>query len=158
MLAGQGVRPAIVPWPAAGDHGEDAANPEFLAAEPVGGFAVVPGIAQERGERLSAVGLTHRGRELAVIGLGTAVDDRPEDQVAAGVADRRNLRITGLVVGAVTAAAPGEVVRDVPRLQARRVDGRQAADGRDQTEAAGFFNRGVEEPRDAVFFRSRRWA
>ena len=158
VFAGQGVRPAIVTWPAAWDHGEDAANPEFPAAEPVGGLAVVPGVTQERGERLAAVGLTYRGRELAVIGLGSAVHKESQDQVAAGVADGRNLRITGLVMGAVPAAAAGEVVRNVPRLQARRVDGGQTAGRRDQAEAAAFFNRGVKEARGVVFFRSRRWA
>jgi hypothetical protein len=119
VFAGQGVPPAIVARPAAGDHGEDAANPEFLAAEPMSGFAVVPGIAQKRGEGLAAVGVAYRGRELAVIGLGSAVHKDPKDQVAADVAQGRNLRITGLIVGPVTPAAAREVVRNVPRLQSR---------------------------------------
>jgi hypothetical protein len=157
-MAAQAARPAVAAEASAPVQGKDAANPQGLSAQAVGGFTVVPGIAQEYGERLAAVSVAHRGRKFAVIGFGSAVHKESKDQVAAGVAEGRNLRITGLIVGLVTARATREVVRNVPRLQPRRVDGGQAAGGRDQTEAAGFFNRGVEEPRDAVFFRSRRWA
>ena len=58
----------------------------------------------------------------------------------------------------VALATLGEVVRDVAGLQAGGIDGRQAADGRNQALAAGLEDRGVEEPRDGVFFRKRRSA
>jgi hypothetical protein len=157
-MTAQAARPAIVTRAAASVQRKDAAHSQALPAQAVGGFAVVTRVAQERGEGLAVVGVAHRGRELAMIGLRSAVHDQAQDQVAAGVAQGRNLWITGLIVGAVAAAAACEVVRNVPRLQPRRVDGRQAAGGRDQAEAAGFLDRGVEEPRGVVFFRSRRSA
>jgi hypothetical protein len=78
--------------------------------------------------------------------------------VTAGIAEGRKLGITGLFVGLMPLAATGEVVRDVARLQTRGVDGRQAADGRDQAEAASLVDGRVEEPREGVFFRKRRSA
>jgi hypothetical protein len=124
----------------------------------VGGFAVVASIAQEDSKGLAAVGLPDGGIELAVVRLGASVHDRAKDHVAARVADGRNLRITGLGVGSVAGTTPGEIVRNMVRFQAGRVDGGQAAGGRDQTALACLVERGVEEPREGVFFRSRRSA
>jgi len=150
--------PTVPPSSAAAVQGEDASDAEVVSAEAVGRFAVIAGVAQECGKGLAAVGLPDGGLELAVVGLGPSVHHEPQDQMTAGVAKGRNLRITGLVVGPVTLATPREIVRHVTRFQTRRVDGGQAAGGRDQADPAGLLERGVEEPRGGVFFRSRRWA
>ena len=130
----------------------------MFSAETVRGFAVVAGVAQERGKPLASVGVPDGGRKLAVVRFGTPVHHQAQDQVAVGVAEGRKLGITGLVVGAVAAATPGEVVRDVMRFQPGRIDGGQAAGGRDQAEVPRLVERGVEEPRKVVFFSSRRSA
>ena len=157
-MAVQTARSAVARPAAATVQGKDAADPQTLATQAVAGFAVEAGIPQERGEGLASVGLPDGGLELAVVGLGAAVDDQPQDEMAEGVADGGNLGIAGFVMGPVPGAAAGEVVRDVPGFQAGRVDGGQARGGRDQADAAGLGQDFCEEPREGVFFRSRRSA
>ena len=146
---------AVLAWPSAFGGGDDAADAEVSATVTVKAFGLVAGVAQEGGELLSLPGLVEDRLALGGVGPGAAIDDQAQDQVAAGVAQGRQLGITGFVVGPVPLAAAGEVVGDVARLQTGGVDGRQAADGRDQALATGLVNDGVEESREGVLFRKR---
>ena len=157
-IAAQPTRSAIATPAAATVQGKDAADPQTLAAKAVAGFAVEAGIPQERGKGLAGVGLPDGGLELAVVRLGAPVDDQPEHEVTEGVADGGNLGITGFFVGPVPGTTAGEVVRDMSGFQAGRVDGGQATGGRDQADAAGLGQDFFDEPREGVFFRSRRSA
>lgn len=87
VLAVDGLGCAVAPRPAARGRWENALDPEFLAAELVGWFAFVAGVAEQRVDRLTLDGGQERGDELDVVGLGSAVDEGRQQQVGFRVAD-----------------------------------------------------------------------
>jgi len=158
VMAVDWPRSAVFAGPSTFGGRDDAADAQALTAPPVEALGLVAGVAEERPELLPLPGLVEGAFVFDGVGLGATVGDDAQDQVTAGIAEGRKLGITGLFVGLMPLAATGEVVRDVARLQTRGVDGRQAADGRDQAEAASLVDGRVEEPREGVFFRKRRSA
>jgi hypothetical protein len=94
--------------------GRDEAADAQPLEEHVVRFGIVPGIGQKRLERHAGAGLKDHAVELQVVGPWSAVDDGGQEQVAAGIEDGREFRITVFEVAVMALAASGVVGRAVP--------------------------------------------
>ncbi len=146
---------AIEPRPASKRRREDADNPQFIAAELVGWFAFVAGVAEQCVDRLALVRGDQRGEELDVVGPRSAVDEGRQQQMRFRVADGREFGESPFIMGLMSATAFGKVGRYVTRLQARRVDGRQFGSLADQAAPPGEDERCVKKSLSAPFFSRR---
>ena len=147
-------RPTVA-GPASPRRGDDAAHAQLLPTAPVHAFALVPRVAQQRGEAVAPQRRLEQRGQLHHVRPRPAVDHGREDQMAARLAEGRELGETPLVVPRLAPGAPGVVDRDVARLQPSRVNGRRAARRRDQAVLTSEGDRRIEEARGAVFFSSR---
>jgi hypothetical protein len=147
VSAGRLVRPTAL-------GRNDPQHAQFVMEELMMVLGVIAHVGQQRIEGMSTVGLTGNAVELQVVRLGAAIDDHAEEQVTAGVNDRRQLRETMELASAPSA----EVRRGVGGLQPGGIDGRQRAAGVDQAAPAGQVDGGVQEASRAPLFSSRRSA
>lgn len=116
-------------------------------------FAVVADIGGQSGERVAGVGLADDGVELDVVGLGPAVDDGRQRQVAANVNYLGNLGIAMVFASAALA----EVGRNMPGFQAGGVHRRQFVGVAQQVLLTGLLDAGVEQGGEELFL-STRWS
>ena len=87
ILAVDGFGCPVAPGPAARSRREDALDSELFAAELVGWFALVAGVAEQCVDRLTLDGGQECWDELDVIWLGSTVDEGRQQQVGVRVAD-----------------------------------------------------------------------
>ena len=112
------LRPAP-PGVARVERDDAPAHAELLAAEPVVVLGVVARVGQRRVEGHEGGRLPHGGGEVGRVLAGTDAGGRAEDQVRAGVQDRRELRPGPPAPPRALrlAAAQAEVGADVARLE-----------------------------------------
>lgn len=130
-----------------------AANPQFLAAEPVVAFAVITRVAQQPGEVKVTNGLAHGRGKLRVVIARSADHVRAGDQVRLGVADQRELGPAATPKTAETATID-EVGADVMAFQAGGVDGPFGLGGQ-QPQFAGTSENGLQQSGKSPFFSRR---
>ena len=150
VLAG-GRRPAS-------NRRDDRANAQLLSQEAMVILGVVSGVAQQRLEGMSTVGLQRHTMELQVVRFGATVDHDAQEEMTVDVTDGRKLGITALIVAFVAPAATSVVAGNVSRLQTRGVDGDQAACLADHSCSSTEMNRRIKESTSAPFFSRRRSA
>ena len=114
-------------------------------------LAVVADISQQGIEGMPAVGLARQAMKLQVVGLGTAVDDRPDQDVRLHVDHRGDL---GKPVISPPAAM-AEVGRCGPGIHPGGVDRGQFAAILQKSAFAGEGDSGVQETLAAPLFSSR---
>jgi len=147
-----------MPWilgGAAADGRDDAQDLELAVEEPVMRLGVVPGVAEQDVEAMSAESLADDTPEFDVVTLGTAVYDGRQEQVRANVNHGRKLGIAVFLVGLVAMAASRVVSRYVSRLQPRGVHGGLLVGPTDQPPPACDGDCGVQEPPGTPFFTRR---
>ena len=149
------IRPPIVSRASTSRRGKDAGNAEFLATPAMCSFGFVPGVGDQRGDRLPGNRFGDGLSELAVVGCRPARDNGGQEQMRVRVADRRKLRIAVFVVAAVLFAASRIVRRYVAALQAGGIDSRLGWAGADQSLLSGETNCRIKESASAPFFRRR---
>ena len=155
VFSSNNTRCPVIPGPSAAGGGNDAFQPQLLAAETMYFFAFVTGVAQKRTKLLSPPSLLKKSRKLHYVRLRAAIDHRSQYQVSSNVAERRELRIPPLPVTTVPPTSLRIVHRDMPRLKTGRVHGGGAAFGFNQAAATGEFKSLIKEPRGAPFFSRR---
>lgn len=149
------IRRPIVSTASTSRRRKDAGNAEFLATPAMCGFGFVPGVGDQRGERLPGKRFGDGLPELAVVGCRPTRDNGGQEQMRVRVADGRKLRIAVFVVPAVLFAASRIVRRYVAALQAGGIDGRLSWAGVDQSSLSGEMNCRIKDSAGAPFFRRR---
>lgn len=131
---------------------DDAADSE-CGRELMVGFAVVAGVGQNFRNRSLRGGASNQTLERRAVGPRADRYLRRQVDVAARVADSRQLRKGLLAVPALGR----EVAADAAGLVAGGIDGSRQA-GLQQLASAGDANRSVEKSCEAPFSRKRSWA
>ena len=155
VFSSNNTRCPVIPGPSAAGGGNDAFQPQLLAAETMYFFAFVTGIAQKRSKLLSPPCLLKQSLKLYYVRLRSAVHHRRQYQVTPNVAKCRKLRVTPLVMTPMPPAPLRIMHRDVTGLKTGRIHGGSTAFRCNQAAATGESKSLIKEPRGAPFFSSR---